>query len=81
MVVFLKQVVVSLTDKGDERLRRLAHEIKGGKKGSLSETVEEALELLEKKIKQLAAMKRLKEISDKGVFLGVGKFEREDAYK
>ena len=81
MVVFLKQVVVSLTDKGDERLRRLAIEIKGGKKGSLSETVEEALELLEKKIKQLAAMKRLKEISDKGVFLGVGKFEREDAYK
>lgn len=81
MVVFLKQVVVSLTDKGDERLRRLAIEIKGGKKGSLSETVEEALELLEKKIKQLAAMKRLKEISDKGVFLGVGKFEREDAYR
>lgn len=81
MVVFLKQVVVSLTDKGDERLRRLAIEIKGGKKGSLSQTVEEALELLEKKIKQMAAMKRLKEISDKGVFLGVGKFEREDAYK
>ena len=72
--------MLSLSDKGDEKLRWLAHEIKGGKKGAISATVEEALDLLEKKLKQSAAMKRLKEISDKGVYLGVGKFEREDAY-
>ncbi len=76
----MKQVVVSLTDKGNERLRRLAIEIKGGKKGSLSETVEEALELLEKKIKQLTALERLKKIADENRVLGIGKFDREEAY-
>ena len=34
----------------------------------------------DKKARQIKALKRLKEISDKGINLGIGKFNREEAY-
>lgn len=43
----VKQVVLSLSEAGNARLRRLASETNSGKKGALSQTAEEAFELLE----------------------------------
>ncbi|MFP3950228.1 MAG: hypothetical protein ACLFUZ_04020 [Candidatus Micrarchaeia archaeon] len=44
-------VYISLDDEDEAKLRRLAQEKYGGKKGSLSEIVSEALEGMEKKSK------------------------------
>lgn len=76
----MKQLVLSVEDESDERLRRLARELKGGRKGSLSATVEEALLVLEKDVKQKRALLRLKELANRGRNLGVGTFDRRDAY-
>ncbi len=77
----MKQVVLSLQDDSEKRLRRLAHELKGGKKGALSKTVEESLILLEKEMKRRAAFKRLMEIANENRVLGIGKFSRDDIYE
>lgn len=76
----MKQVVLSLSDEGEKRLRRLARETKEGKKGALSETAEEALLLLEKNMEMWKARKRLMEIANENIDFGVGKFDREKAY-
>lgn len=76
----MKQVVLSLSDEGNARLRRLARETNEGKKGALSQTAEEAFELLEKERRQKKALLKLKELANKNLKLGVGKFVREDAY-
>ena len=73
-------MVLSLSDEGNARLRRLAMETDDGKKGALSQTAEEALKLLEKEREQRKALLRLKELANKNLKLGVGKFVREDAY-
>ena len=78
---FLGHVVLSLSKEGEERLRRLAHSNGGGKKGSLSKTVEEAVELLEKMEKQRKAIEGIKKMSERGLNWGIGKFNREDAYE
>ena len=64
-VIFLKQVVLSLKDESEARLRRLAQKTRGGRKGALSETVDEALYLLEKKLKQQSSLVKLKELAGK----------------
>ena len=72
---------MSLKDDSEERLRRLAQQTKGGKKGALSETVEEALYLLDKKLMQKKSLANLKKLVDMDRSFGVGKFEREEAYR
>jgi Arc/MetJ-type ribon-helix-helix transcriptional regulator len=76
----MKRVLLSLTDNSEKRLRRLA-QAKGGEKGSLSETVEEALLLLEKQLRQKNALERLQALADEDRVLGVGTFDREEAYR
>ncbi|GEM_PF-6163531 len=77
----MKQVVLSLSEESDERLRRLALTTRSGKKGALSQTVEEALALLEKKLKQKHSLRRLAELANADSKLGVNQFARDDAYR
>ena len=73
-------MLVSLKEESVKRLRGLAHDRKGGKKGALSEVVEEALELLEKRARQEKAIEKLRKMVHEAKPLGIGKFNREDAY-
>jgi len=77
----LKQVVLSLSDKGERRLRDLAQKTRQGRKGALSETVEDGLILLEKRLKQKSFLRRLKKLAGEDLVFGVGKFAREEAYR
>ena len=77
----MKQVVLSLKEDSDMRLRRLARITGDGRKGSLSKTVEEALILLEKKIVQKNALEKLKQFADEDINYGIGSFKREYAYE
>lgn len=77
----MKQVVLSLKEESEARLRKLAQETRGGRKGALSETVEEALMLLEKKMRQKKALKKLEELASEDASYGVKKFERKEAYR
>ena len=74
------QVVLSLEEKYNVKLRRLANTLYGGKKGAMSEVVEVGLDLLEKKTKRDKAYKKLLSLSAKADALGIGKAEREEAY-
>ena len=77
----MKQVVLSITEDSDKRLRKLASEYMDGRKGSLSKTVEDALILLDKRIRQERGIIRLKELANEDINYGVGRFERTQAYK
>ena len=77
----MKQLVLSVNEESDERLRKLAMELKGGRKGSLSETVEDALVVFEKDVRQKRALKKLMELSKQNIDYGVGRFDREEAYE
>ena len=77
----MRQVVLSLHETAEDRLRRMAQQQYSGKKGSLSKTVEEALLVLEKQRKQRKALERLLQISREDRILGVGRFERNEAYR
>ncbi|MBI5553326.1 MAG: hypothetical protein HY917_01150 [Candidatus Diapherotrites archaeon] len=77
----MKQVVLSLNDESEKRLRRLALQVNEGKKGALSKTVEEALFELEKQRLQRKSLARLMELANQDLMLGVGKFDREEAYR
>ena len=61
-------------------MRYLA-ELKGGKKGSLSETVEQALEVFEREMSREEAWKQAKVMADANMDWGVGKFDRKELYK
>ena len=74
------QILLSLKTETEQKLRRLAKELKGGKKGALSETVEEALKALEKQVSREHAWKRLKELADEDINWGIGKFDRNEIY-
>ena len=76
----LKQVVLSLKEETELKLRRLAIQTHGGRKGSLSQTVEDALLLLEKQAKQKKALALWLALANEDKILGVGKFDREEAY-
>ena len=53
------QVVLSLKQETEQKLRRMARELKGGKKGALSAVVTEALDEYEKRAEQLQAIEKL----------------------
>jgi len=78
-LVGMKQRLISLSEEKDQLLMALAKE-KGGKKGSISATVEEALDLLARQNRRELAWKRLWELSDNAKNLGIGKFNRKDVY-
>lgn len=74
------QILLSLSEKGEKRLRYLA-ELDGKKKDAVSETVERALEALEKEMVREQAWKRASQLADADIDLGVGKFDRKEFYK
>ncbi|MBN2066936.1 MAG: hypothetical protein JW744_00530 [Candidatus Diapherotrites archaeon] len=75
-----KQVVLSLEDKYDEKLRRLAKDLYNGKKGAMSEVVEKGLDLVEEESRRDEAYKKLlRKVRNAGA-VGIGKFKREEAY-
>ena len=75
----MEKILVSLSEKGVERLRKLA-KWKGNKKGAISETVEMALEVLEKEFQREVAWRKLKALADEDIKWGIGKFDRNELY-
>jgi hypothetical protein len=76
----MKAILVSLDEKHEKKLRLLAKELNGGKKGALSETVMEAIDTLDRYKERQKAWKRLWELSNENQDWGIGTFKREDAY-
>ncbi len=76
----MKAILVSLDTKHENKLRQLAKELNGGKKGAISETVMEAIDLLDREKKRRVAWKRLWELANEDQKWGIGIFKREDAY-
>lgn len=77
----MKQRLLSFSDEGDARLKRLAKETNEGKKGAFSQTVEEALELLEKERRRKRAASFILDFARQNRKLGVGKFVRASIYR
>ncbi len=75
------QVVLSLEEKYNKKLRSLAVSLHGGKKGAMSEIVEQGIDLVEEKTKKDKAWEKLLKIAESGKDWGIGKFRREDAYE
>ena len=63
-------VYVSLDEEHEVLLRRLAQEKYGGKKGSISDVIQEALNELKEKERKSRARKQFLETIDKGINLG-----------
>lgn len=66
MVINMGNVMISLDEDHEELLRKLAREKYGGKKGSLSEVVKEALEKMKEKDRE-DAIAEFKELLKKGI--------------
>ena len=76
----MKHVLISLEEEYVKKLRHLAKEGKGMKKGAISVTVKEGIDLVEKERRRKKAWKRLKELFDEDFKWGVATFNRGDAY-
>jgi CRISPR/Cas system-associated protein Csm6 len=77
----MAQVVLSLEEKYDKKLRKLAHELYDGRKGSMSQVVEEGINLVEMENKRKGAfIKMLSEVKN-AKKLGIGRFKRAEAYE
>ena len=77
----MTQVVLSLEDKYDKKLRRLANTIYSGKKGAMSSVVENGLDLVERELEKKNAYIRLLSEAETAKDLKIGKFKREEAYE
>ena len=77
----MAQVVLSLEDNYDKKLRSLANTLYGGKKGSMSEVVERGLDLVEEETKRSRAHFKLLFLINNAKDAGIGKFGREEAYE
>lgn len=76
----MAQVVLSLEEKYDKKLRSLAVSLHGGKKGAMSEIVEQGIDLVEEKEKREKAYEKLLAHAKNAKSLGIGKFSREECY-
>ncbi len=76
----MKHVLISLDEEYVAKLKRLAKDGKGMKKGAISATVKEGIDLVEKEQRRKLAWKRLWVLMNEDVKWGIGKFKREDAY-
>jgi len=75
-----RQVVLSLEDKYDEKLRRLAKDLFDGRKGAMSDVVEKGLDLVEEESKRDKAYTKLLKKVRNARAVGIGTFKREEAY-
>lgn len=76
----MKHVLVSLDEETVKKLRKLAMDGKQMKRGAISTTVKEGIELVEKERKRQKAWERLFELSKNAPKWGIKSFKREDAY-
>ena len=76
----MKHILISLEEEYVKKLKRLAKEGKKMKKGAISTTVKEGIDLVERERKRQKAWKRLKELFNEDYKWGAAKFNREDAY-
>lgn len=74
------QVVLSLEEKYDKKLRRLARKIHGSERGGMSTVVERGIDMVEEEIGILDARAKLLEKIKNAKPIGVGTFLREEAY-
>lgn len=63
--------MISLTEDKEKILRNLAHTVYGGRKGSLSTVIEDALEEMARRDKKLRAAKHQIALMKKGFNLGL----------
>ncbi len=75
------QVVLSLDEKHDKKLRELAHVVFKSKKGAMSKVVKEGIDLFEEKIRREESFKKLLKMAENAKKLGIGTFKREEAYE
>lgn len=75
------QVVLSLEEKYNKKLRKLANRLYSGKKGSMSEVVERGIELLERESQRKDAFIKMLSEATNAKDLGIGKFNRAEAYE
>lgn len=76
----MTQIVLSLEEKSNKKLRKLANELYGSRKGALSEVVEAGIDLVEKEMRRKSAYSKLLYEAKTARNIGIGKFDRAEAY-
>ena len=76
-----QQVVLSLGDEYNRKLRRLAKDLFDGRKGAMSDVVEKGIDLVEEESRRSKAHSKLLSLVNNARDIGIGKFNREDAYE
>ena len=80
-MIGMGNIIISLDDKRESELRKIAREEFGGKKGSISAVIAEALDELKKRNRRQKAINNTIKIMEKGFDLGIGKnkvYEKRD---
>ena len=80
-MVFVGQVVLFLDKVHDKKLRSLASSVYKKKKGSMAKVVTAGIDLVEEKLKRSTALRKLIKMSENAKDLGIGHFNREEAYE
>ncbi len=75
------QIVLSLEEKYDKKLRELAKKEFNGEKGSLSTIVEKGIDLFEKEIKMQKAREKLLLLSKQNRKIEFDEFKRNEVYE
>ena len=74
------QIVLSISEKHNKKLRDLAMKEFEGKKGALSAIVEKGIDLVEKETKMSEAHNKLIWLAKNKAGKGDGKFDRNEVY-
>ena len=74
------QVVLSLEEKYNQKLRHLAQLLYNNKKGAISEVVENSLDVFEKNLKRDKVYPEMLHAAKNAENWGVKKFVRDEAY-
>jgi hypothetical protein len=76
----LVQIVLSISEKHNKKLRELAMREFKGKKGALSAIVEKGIDLVDAQLKQEVAHEKLIQLAKSSTWKGDGKFNRSELY-
>lgn len=75
------QIVLSLDEKHEKKLRDIAMKEFGGKKGALSAIVEKGIDLADTEIRQKKANEKILWLAKNASGIGDGKFDRNEIYE
>ena len=75
------QIVLSISEKQNKKLRDLAMKEFEGKKGALSAIVERGIDLVDEETKRNEAHYKILELARKSKWKGDGKFDRNSIYE